>query len=94
MMYLIAWSTLSCKELRFAKEYLLTKPLKLQDSRHSMKSILNEYKAIVGRGTDPVVIDPHVANIVKGVSGKWCMSNIYKKTAVPKMKLFNKFLST
>ena len=80
MMYLIAWSTLFCKELRFAKEYyLLTKPLKLQDSRHSMKSILNEYKAIVGRGTDPVVIDPHVANIVKGVSGKWCMSNIYKK---------------
>ena len=54
----------------FAKEYLLTKPLKLQDSRHSMKSILNEYKAIVGRGNDPVVIDPHVANIVKGVSGK------------------------
>ena len=39
-----------------------------------MKSILNEYKAIVGRGTDPVVIDPHVANIVKGVSGKYFMS--------------------
>ena len=44
-----------------------------------MKSILNEYKAIVGRGTDPVVIDPHVANIVKGVSGKYIMSRIHIK---------------
>ena len=34
-----------------------------------MKSILNEYKAIVGNNRgDPLVIDPHVANIVKGVS--------------------------
>ena len=53
--------------------------IELQDSRHSMKSILNEYKAIVGRGTDPVVIDPHVANIVKGVSGKYIMSRIHIK---------------
>lgn len=32
-----------------------------------MKSILNEYKAIVKRN-DPIIIDAHVANIVKGVS--------------------------
>ena len=35
-----------------------------------MKSILNEYKALVGRSgqNEPLIIDPHVANIVKGVS--------------------------
>ena len=32
-----------------------------------MKSILNEYKALIGRN-QPIVVDPHVANIVKGVS--------------------------
>ena len=38
-----------------------------QNSRHSMKSLLNEYKANLGQN-DPIVIDPHVANIVKAVS--------------------------
>ena len=39
----------------------------LQDSRHSMRSLLNEYKSNVGH-KEAVIIDPHVANIVKGVS--------------------------
>ena len=32
-----------------------------------MKSLLNEYKSLIGRN-QPIVVDPHVANIVKGVS--------------------------
>ena len=32
-----------------------------------MKSLLNEYKSTLGRD-EPIVIDPHVANIVKAVS--------------------------
>ena len=39
----------------------------LQNSRHSMKSLLNEYKSSLGI-QEPIVIDPHVANIVKAVS--------------------------
>ena len=39
----------------------------LQTSRHSMKSLLNEYKSSLGI-QEPIVIDPHVANIVKAVS--------------------------
>ena len=39
----------------------------LQTPRHSMKSLLNEYKSSLGI-QEPIVIDPHVANIVKAVS--------------------------
>lgn len=43
------------------------KCLLFQDPRHSMRSLLNEYKSAVGNQAD-IIIDPHVANIVKGVS--------------------------
>jgi hypothetical protein len=38
-----------------------------QNSRHSMKGLLNEYKSAVGRDA-PVVINPQVSNVVKAVS--------------------------